>query len=215
MTTPARILRAMADIRETDREPMTEKQRQRHERILTLSQGLFAEAGRHNITFTNLAIALRMGTATLRWHFADLDALLAAIIRRHLRALSRALAQIPRTDPDWQRKRRAAYLAFTRNADGSLTEPHLLFTRETQHLPDDERLPIERLHRVMGEKLAGKLGLEAMLLLDLPSLDAIQIEAALAAIQPADSSATNIYLLPPLPVPRLERPELWARAGSG
>jgi AcrR family transcriptional regulator len=216
MTTPARILRALADDHETDRPPMTEKQRARHLRILTLSQALFAEVGSRNITFTNLAIALRIGSATLRWHFADLDALLAAIIRRHLAAISKALSHIPRNDPQREQKCRAAYLAFTRNEDGTLTEAHRLLVHETHHLPDDERIRIERIAEVLANRLAGTMGAEAKTLLDCASFNAGAIETALAALKPASAPAQPEAQIIRLPPPRAAAPSpirhLWPDA---
>src|SRR5271154_1899663 len=113
MNTPARILRATAEAHHIRPAP-TPRQLAQENRIVAVAQTVMAEHGRHTITLTAMALALRIARSTLRHYFCDLDALLAEILHRHLHRLARALAEIPFDDPDLHRKRRAAYLAATR-----------------------------------------------------------------------------------------------------
>jgi AcrR family transcriptional regulator len=181
MTTPDRILRAKAQACDPSHFAFTERQRQRHERVIAISQHLIAEEGCQNITFRGLARALRMSTAALRFHFVDMEALLAEIIRRHLRRISAALGRYEPTDPTRHQKRRAAYLAYTRTPDGGFTEAHQVLVRDGHTLPDDERKGIEMIRRGLGKLLAGDQADEAFLVLDAPSLDPAAIEARLGA----------------------------------
>jgi hypothetical protein len=128
MSTPDRILRAKAQDRDPSHFALTERQRQRHERVVTISQYLIADEGRHNINFGCLAKALRMSNAALSFHFVDIEALLADIVRRRLRLLSAALGKYEPTDPNRHQKRRAAYLAYTRTplAGPGNTPEHIL-----------------------------------------------------------------------------------------
>lgn len=184
MTTPARILRAQAQDIAPALFRRTPAQAARHENILAVGQALMARHGRHHILFTRFALALNLDPSTLRRDIIDLDAMLGEILRRHLHALSRALGQVPSDDPERQRKRRAAYLAYTRTPNGALTPPHLLLVRDCRLLPPDVRLPIEELRADIGRALAGDLGEEAMSLLDTPGLDAARAEFIFAHYSP-------------------------------
>jgi AcrR family transcriptional regulator len=199
MPTAARILRATAqDIRRVD----TGKSPSR-DHILAVAQCLIARYGRNEVTFANLAIALCIGTPTLRNHFADLDALLGEILRRHLHALSIAIGKIPASSPDRQKARRAAYFAFTRTALGGLTEAHLLLKHERQGLAADERATIDDIHHGIGRMLAGSLADEALDLLDNPRNSLARVETILATptIELADAAPA------PMPPPAtLQRP---------
>jgi AcrR family transcriptional regulator len=182
MKTPPRILRAREQNRDPDAYEFTQRQSARHDRILAGSQCLLAEYGPDTIDFRDLATALRMATATLRFHFVDLHALLGTILRRHLRALAAALGKIPTDAPNRQELQRAAYLAYTRTPLGGFTEAHLLFVRDRHTLPPDQRETIELTRFGLGTLLAGDLGEEALLLLDAPIVDAARIEVCLAAL---------------------------------
>jgi AcrR family transcriptional regulator len=172
---------------------LTERQRETRELILAAGIALMAREGRHNITFGNLAIALEIGTATLRRHFADLDALLGTILRDHLMALARALGAVPDDVPDRQKARRAAYLAATRTPLGGFTEAHLLLVRDCHLLPDDERIPLEEIRHGLGVLLAGEQAAFAFLLLDAPFLTAAEIETHLAPrTQPEAATAARV-----------------------
>ena len=181
MTAPARILRAIAESRHQRPEP-TPRELEREERILAGAQTAMAELGRGAITFTSMALALRMVRATLRHHFCDLDELLAAILHRHLRRLSYAIGEVPQDAPDRPQKMRAAYLAYTRSDVGFHTDAHLLLVRDRTLLPEDLVTNIEAARRDLGDLLARGHAEAALNLLDTPSLDAPCIEAALAGI---------------------------------
>jgi len=179
MRTPDRILRADAEKLERDPPDLTQRELEQYTRILTVAEGLMA---RHGMTASGLAQALRMGPATLRRHFSDLDILLATLISRHQRKLIHALGQVPRDAPNRPQKLRAAYLAYTRSDPGAVTDAHLLLVRDRHLLPEDLLTHIEATRRNLGETLAPGQAEEALALLDMPALNAPCIEAALAAI---------------------------------
>jgi len=182
MQTNPRTLRAEADAFDRQLRFPTERDRQQRDHILTVAQALLARHGRHTISFTALAAALRMAPATLRRHFIDLDALLGDILGRHLLALSAALGEIPFDHPDRARQKRQAYFTYTRGAFGGLTEAHLLYTRDRHLLPDDILTSLELTRDGIGDLLAGPHAREALLLLDTPYIPLANIEAMLAAL---------------------------------
>ena len=94
MSTPARILRATADSHH-QRPELSPRQLACEERILAVSQTVMAVHGRDTISFTTMALALRMVRSTLRHYFCDLDVLLSEILRRHLRRLAYAIGDVP------------------------------------------------------------------------------------------------------------------------
>jgi AcrR family transcriptional regulator len=217
-TTPDRILRAKAQSRDPSHFALTERQRQRHERVIAISQYLIAEEGRHNINFRGLARALRMTPATLRFHFVDMEALLAEIIRRHLRLLAAALGTYEPTDPERHQKRRATYLAYTRTPLGGLTEAHLILVRDRHTLPDDERISIDMMRQGLGALLGGEIPEETLLLLDAPFLDAPAIEARLAPPPLHAPKPLPQIMQPQQPVPQPEpagEPNAWTHPGEG
>jgi AcrR family transcriptional regulator len=176
----ARIIRAEAEALGCLPKYLTDRERERRDNILRLGRSVLARHGRDRVRFIDLAVGLNLTQAAIRRHFVDIDALLADIIRRHLRALVAELAKIPQNAPDRDRKRRAAYIAFTRTPMGTLTPDHLLLVRDRHLLPDDERLPIELLRDEIGRIFAGDNFAVALELLDQPYLDAQEIEAKLA-----------------------------------
>jgi len=122
MKTTAREIRNIAEkCQSFPAFPHTERERRRHDTIIECGRAVMAEKGFANITFAAFAVAMRIGVATLRRHFCDLDALLAYIIRKHLQALSDAVADISPEAPDPARARRAAYLAATCRPHGPIT----------------------------------------------------------------------------------------------
>jgi AcrR family transcriptional regulator len=197
MSIPARILRARARDRAPAEYALTARQQNRHEHIVATAQYLMSAYGSANIAFRDLAIALRMGSATLRFHFVDLDALLGEILLRHLQALATAIGCIQPDGADPNPARRAAYLAYTRGAGGGLTEAHLLLVRDRHLLPPDLLDGLEGMRRHIGEQLAGDMADEALLLLDCPRMDGPRIEAYLAAI--AAPTAPKPIDLPRIP----------------
>ncbi len=212
MPTPHRILRAQAQARDPKPLHFSIRDLERHDRILTVGRALLAENGRHNVTFAGLAVALSIGTAALRRHFADIDALLGEILRHHLQAIATALGAIPHTDPDRDARRRAAYIAFTRTALGGFTEAHLLLLRDRNLLPDDEHEPIERTRTELARILGGHLADEVLNFLDLPNLDAGDAEyffgklVARRAAQAAQAAAPAPARAEPLQPPAAKPP---------
>jgi AcrR family transcriptional regulator len=197
MTIPTRRLRALAQDRKPSAFPLTERQRAREENIVELATAILAEFGTHTITFSSLAIALRLSRATLRFHFCDLHALLADILHRHLMAISRALAAIPLDDPNLHPRRRAAYLEATRTPTGALNEAHLLLVRDRHLLPPDLLPAIELTRQGLGPMLAPRLADEALALLDTPALDAPRIEARLTHVAPPPPRRPHLDAAPP------------------
>jgi AcrR family transcriptional regulator len=201
MLTSPRILRADAQRFEPALCQLTPRQQARHDRILRVSRYLFARYSRATLTFGTLATALRIGAGTLRFHFVDLDALLACLLRTHLENIAAGLAEIPANAPDRGRKLRAAYIAATRSADGALTSDHIILLRDRALLPLDEAEPIEQLRAEIAETLAGDLGPAtiAMLDMDLPpdTLD-LRIQAMQeAAAAPRSFPAPRACAAPP------------------
>jgi AcrR family transcriptional regulator len=182
MTTSARLLRAAAKAHDPAAYMLSEKQRAREERIRATALHLFARFGTFHVAFRDLAIALRMGTATLRFHFVDRDALLADLLHRHLRALQIVLAKIPANSPNLQKARREAYRAFIITPSGTLTDAHLLLVRDGHRLPADERDAIEQARAAIAESLCPP-GDEVVSLLDMPKFALARIEAYLARPQ--------------------------------
>jgi AcrR family transcriptional regulator len=135
--------------------PLTKRQAETRARILTLAQCLMAEFGAKTIRFTALAHALRISPATLRFHFADHDALLAALLTDHLESLAETLAETPATGKNPYAERRAAYRAATRAPSGTLTEAHILLRRDRRALHPEERADIDTSRRRIATLLAG------------------------------------------------------------
>jgi AcrR family transcriptional regulator len=206
MFIPARILRATARSLDPNPRYLTTREREREERVLSLGKGLLAIYGRNGMRFGDMAAGLEISPTTLRRHFTDLDALLGEVLRLHLRALSSAIGTVNPDDPDRFRKRRAAYLAYTRTPLGGLTHAHLLLVRDLKLLPADERDGIEQTLIGLGECLLppeDALQAQTVLgLLDNPGLGLPAIDAALAAqsragkLAPAAPAATWYDPLP-------------------
>jgi AcrR family transcriptional regulator len=193
MFIPARILRATARSLDPNPRYLTTREREREERVLSLGKGLLAIYGRNGLRFTDMAAGLEISPATLRRHFTDLDALLGEILRLHLRGLSSAIGCVNPDDPDRFKKRRAAYLAYTRTPFGGLTHAHLLLARDLKLLPADERDGIEMTLNGIAECLLppeDAVQAQTVLgLLDNPGLGLPAIDAALAAQSRAPKAA--------------------------
>jgi AcrR family transcriptional regulator len=144
-----RALRRHLDLAGHPPLPLTQRQADTRARILNLAQCLMAEFGAKTIKFTALAQALRISPATLRFHFADHDDLLAALLARHLDHIEAALAEASARD------RRAAYRTATRTPSGTLTEAHTLLLRHRRDLHPDERPAIDTARRRIATLLAG------------------------------------------------------------
>ena len=204
MPIPLRILRATLE-KTLPPEPLTPRQQERRHRILQAGLALMAHFGRNGISFAGLASSLRIGAASLRWHYADLDAVLADILRRHLATIAAALDAVP-ASPNQGPALRAAYLAATRNEDGTLKAAHLLLTRERHLLPPDERVPIEDIRQALAARLAINAPAETIDVADTPWICAARIEpilATLAAHQAAPQAATRRMNIAKTPTPDL------------
>jgi AcrR family transcriptional regulator len=170
---------------------LTQREQAREDRILRDAQFLIARFGAAAITFTNLAIAIKIAPGTLRRHFTDFDALLGEIMRRHLRAIATAIGEIPIDAPHRARLQRAAYISATRNL-GAPTEAQLILITHRNTLAQDERESVNDLRATIGQILGGDHAEATLHLLDCPHYDAGQIERMLAALQtcqPAPAAA--------------------------
>ena len=181
MRTPPRILRSRADDLNPLGADLTTPEIERRDKILKTAEDLFFRFGRNTITFTAMALALRLSPATLRRVFLDLDCLLADILRRHLLEVANAMGKVPRDAPNLHALRRAAYVAATRLPFGGLTQAHVLLTRDRNLLPEDLRESIDGLRDSIAVILSPTNARATMDLLDLPCFEAAQIEAMLAA----------------------------------
>ena len=182
MRTPNRLLRADAEELERNPPDLTPREAEQYNRILSIAEPIMARRGMHTMTLPGLAEALRMSPRTMRRHFSALDALLATLLRRHLRKLAYAIGKVPNDAADRAQKMRAAYLAYTRTDLGFYTDAHLLLVRDRNLLPEDLFTNIEGARRDLGDTLAYGHSEAALNLLDTRSLDAACIEAALAGI---------------------------------
>jgi AcrR family transcriptional regulator len=208
MLTPARILRAHADSMPGNRPKPSPKERDREDRILHTAEVLMARFGRSKITMTNFALALRMSRSTIRWHFVDLDCVLAEILQRHLRAISKAIGGVPPDAPDLLAARRAAYLAATRQF-GALTQAHRLLTRDRHMLPRDLLEPVEQMRDMIGESVGGANGAVVLSLLDGEVFQARQIEAMIAVLdEPSQERPVPDFRKPDAEPPKLPSPPI-------
>jgi AcrR family transcriptional regulator len=190
MNTPIRLLRA--HVEKMGLLPaLTEKQRARERTILATAQPLLVADRCSTLTITKLAAALHMSPDTVRWHFTDIESVLAEIMLRHLKVVADVIGKIPADEPGGQAARRAAYIEATRARWGGLTEPHLLLTRKRHTLPEDLAKPVAELRALIGEMLAGKYANLALDLLDAPHMQATDIETMLAVAVKLDAPPAN------------------------
>jgi AcrR family transcriptional regulator len=208
MAVPPNLLRSQVEDFEHTPNHLSTKLLQRRDRVLTTGRHLLATHGLRNLRVCDLAIAMNISSAAIRYHFADLDALLMEIIHNHNKAINEALGAVHRTDPDAVAKRRAAYLAATRGPHGSLTEAHLLLIRDATMLSEANYAAIQQSHDQHAIILAGKLDADvALTLLDAPRLDPIRILTTIATLEGTDP-ALALPFLTPAPAPRPEAIEL-------
>jgi AcrR family transcriptional regulator len=211
MHTPIRILRDdIEDIPGTCR-VLSARELDRQDLIRAAATRVLAAHGRLAITIAGVAGALCLSAGTVKRLFPDMDALLIDILRRHLRAISAAIATIDRDDPHCFARRRAAYIAFTRTPMGNPTEAHLLLLRDRHSLPPGALEGLEAFRRGIGECLAGAQGAIALNLLDMPELMPAEIEACLASLMAVAASPPAPAPSPPVPEPALEPipPTIW------
>ena len=197
-------------------------QQEREVQILKVAEALMARHGRENLTFTLLAESLSMGRATLRHLFADLDEILARILRDHLRRIFKALGTIPHDAPDRRRLQRELYVQETHHPCGGLTDAHLLLTRDRHLLPEDLLPSIEQTRIGLGIALGAEDPEETLTELDDPSLAPANAEPEIVATlallaSPANGSSRYGPTMPPHIARQLESGDnSWLRpAGLG
>ena len=201
-------------VQNEDRNPvdLTTRQREARARILTLAESLMAKFGTPLLTLSAVAAALRMAPRTVRFHFADLDALLSTLLVRHLDALLAAVSEIPADDPNRDQNRRVAYLAATRTPSGAFTQAHHLLVRDRHFLPEDALTQIEAYRHQIGILLAGDHAEFALGNLDIPHATQDQIENALRNLRAAQPPVAHPLPTPrPQPAPRPAAPRLPAK----
>ncbi len=183
--TSLRLLRAHLE-QIGDRPPeLTEAQRARQERIVAASTSLFVRFGPDTISLSDLALALRHDTRTVRRHFADLETILFEILTRHLLGILKALGEIPNVVPDAEAIRRARYVELC-HYWGSPNEPHFLLLQHRHFLPEENRRTVENLHYQIGLILAPDHPWAILEILDAPGVDFAApgvLEAKLAALR--------------------------------
>jgi len=213
MQTSPRLDRVLVENR-LGRLPLSEKQREREERIIAGTQILMASDNANPVTIRRIAASLRMTTTTIRRYFIDVETILAAILLRHLRATYRAIAKIPQDAPNRMALQRAAYLETTRHPWGGFSEAHLLFLRRRHTLPDDLAKPIEDMRQVIGEALGGEHAEAALGLLDTLHFQPHEIEAMLATYATVTTEAketvetvgwASAHHIEPTPTPQEEQ----------
>ena len=108
MKVPPNLLRSQVEDFEHTPNWLSTKQLERRTRILTTGRHLLALHGLRNLRICDLAIAMNITSSAIRFHFADLDALLIEILREHGKHINEAIGAIHHTAPDAVAKRRAA-----------------------------------------------------------------------------------------------------------
>jgi AcrR family transcriptional regulator len=201
METPLRIMRNIIDKHDGPPIALSTRQRETRERILTLGQSVLAKFGTPTLKFTILAAAMHISTSTVRFHFADLDALLSALVVRHLDRLVAAISEVPNDDPYCEHNRRAAYLKASRAPDGGLNEGHLLLVRDRHFLPRDVLANIEALRHQIGILLAGDRAQLALCVLDIPHVDPAELQNRLVGVCPAARPPAPSVHAPVRPTP--------------
>lgn len=196
MKVPPNLLRSQAEDFEHTPNHLSTRQLERGDRILATGCHLLALHGLRNLRICDLAIAMNISSAAIRFHFADLDALLIEILHQHFKKINEAIGTVDQSEPEPTAKRRAAYLAATRGAHGNVTEAHLLLIRDAAMLSDINYAAIQQSHEQHALILAGKLDADTVLtILDAPRLDPLRILATFATLEGTDPA-----LLVPLPV---------------
>ena len=210
MKTPLRILRAHIAHMTNLRAHWRPSQWAREAKILQLGLAILTLQGRHATTAGGMAAAIGIAPATLRRYFADIDALMGEILRRHLATLEQALNAIPANTPNLHAARRKAWHQATRTETGALTDAHLLFLRDRHMLPPDILPALNQTYQTLAARLApGAHGPAAQAILDLPLTTADRIEPLFAALTgaPAQPQAPRLAAAPlkldlaPLPIP--------------
>jgi len=209
MKVPPNLLRSQAEDFEHTPNNLSTRQLERRDRILATGCHLLALHGLRNLRVCDLAIAMNISSAAIRFHFADLDALLIEILHEHFKKINEAIGTIELSEPEPTAKRRAAYLAATRGPNGNLTEAHLLLIRDAAMLSDINYAAIQQSHEQHALILAGKLDADTVLtILDAPRLDPLRILATFATLEGTDPAllVSLPVLAAPQPAPQQPAP---------
>jgi AcrR family transcriptional regulator len=127
--------------------PLNKRQQARENRIIAIATAFIARFGRARLTPRILAEAMCISPAALRWHFADIDALIGEILRRHLNQVIEALTAIPEGPHRAAAMRQAAEAA--RSENGVTVPAYTVLLEQLAALPEDLRVDIEALnHRI-------------------------------------------------------------------
>ncbi len=202
MFIPARMLRAYVRENFPDDAVVPPEVGERRERVTELARTIFAREGRRDVTFVTLSREVGASPGTLNSDFCDIHALFGEVLRRHLRDIAAELARIPSDAPDRFPRRRAAYLALTRDAKG-LTGAHRLLVSDRRFLPPDVLDPIEKIRADMFKLLAEDNLDVAESLLDCAVADGpwietvLQSRAAAATAPPAAAAPPRFSNWPP------------------
>jgi AcrR family transcriptional regulator len=192
MITRARHIRALVEHLPGARQPPTPAQQDRQTYILQAGRLAISQFGFESITLSQFSLGLRLTPSQIRWHYPDLENLLGAIFRDHLKTIGNAIDDSVHdpNDPDLHQAARAAYFAATRDANGSFTEAHRLFLRDRHHLPEDEAKSVDLYAGMLARALGGDTcGMAAMDLLNTETHTLADIEDAMAGLISAEPAA--------------------------
>jgi len=179
---PIRILRAQVETLIDLRATWRPAQFEREKAILRLATAMIATHGMANVTLPGLARAMAISTNTFRRYFVDLEALVGAILRRHLEALYEALAEIPANTPNIAAARRQKWLQLTRTENGDFTDAHKIFVLDRHLLPADILPALEELYAEHGSEIAAPATAgQALAVIDQAFTTQASVEAALTA----------------------------------
>lgn len=178
--------------------PLSARDQETRAQILRAGEALLLQHGRLRLSTRRVADAMAMSPRRVQRLVADVDALLAALLREHLERILTAVRAIPEAAQDARRNRCLAYLQATRTQAGP-TSRHLLWLRDYAVLPGDEQDRLAPLQTELAACLGG--GAELLDLLDLPwvtaahlpgllSLTSAGAQARAAAAAPAASPAS-------------------------
>jgi AcrR family transcriptional regulator len=198
---PARILQPQAQASRARPDPSPREQKRR-DYILEAARNVFIHHGTTRVTLTEFAYATGLAPVTIRRHVCDIHHLFALVLHQHLKTIITALCLVPH-GPGLFARRRAAYFTETRGICDVPTPLHFLLLRDRFGLPEDELHDIEAQLNVIAIMVAGRYANDIMALLDSPTYDLPQIEAAFAAI--ADIAEARAAARPP-PAPQATAP---------
>jgi AcrR family transcriptional regulator len=201
MITLARLIRGAVEHLPGARQPPTPAQQDRQDFILQAGRIAFTRFGFDTITMAQFSLGLKLTPLQIRWHYPDLENLLGAIFRDHLKSIGDAIADSVRdpNDPELHQAARAAFFAATRDDQGRFTEAHRLFLTERRFLPEDEAQSVDMYDGMLARTLGGDIfGQDAMNLLCNETLSLADIEDAMADLA---TNAPN-----PGPAPAITQP---------